>query len=136
MVNYFKGAGIALFVADLLYFLNVASNIKELPLRQPFQGMYLYIGLFCYLGCILGGLLLYYLQKRNTTPSSSLILFALLGFAYALLIAIFLPFGWKLYFVTVVGSVVFYVAQLLKNKIMTYVFILSGPLLTLLLSSL
>lgn len=131
MLAYFKGAGIALFTANLLYLFNVASNIKEIPLRPPFQGIYWYIALYCYLGCILGGILLFYLKQRNSSASLSVIWFALLGILYAFIIGLFLPLGWKLYFVTVIGSVLFYVAQLFTNKILSYSLALSGPILTL-----
>ena len=84
---------------------------------------------FIYIGGIPGYLLWYILQLKNVSNVwINVICFILLGEAYALILATFLPFEWILNLITVIGSVSFFLPQLIKTTSISQVFAVGGLL--------
>lgn len=122
LVRYLKGAGASLFVGMLLFFLAVQFQSDYIKTQLLFVALYNY---FC---CLLGAVLFFVLTKLKMESSywMGFPLFIILGFLASLS---FPP----LYFIFVAGSFVFYFVQPVKNKALSAILAVSGPLLLVIL---
>jgi hypothetical protein len=122
LVRYFKGAGSSLFVGILLFLLTVKFNGDYIKMQLLFVTLYNYI--FCLLGIVL-----FFVLTKTKTESNCLIgltLYILLG----LLSSLSFP---PMYYILIAGSLTFYLVQLIQNKGLSTILILSGPLFLIIL---
>ncbi|KHF31767.1 hypothetical protein CM49_06013 [Paenibacillus sp. P1XP2] len=118
LVRYLKGAGASLFIGMLLFFLTVPFH------RDYIKTQLLFVALYNYFCCLLGAVLFFVLTKVKMESAywMGFPLFIILGFLASLS---FPP----LYFIFVAGSFVFYFVQPVKNKVLSAILAVSGPLL-------
>ncbi|GAC43085.1 hypothetical protein [Paenibacillus popilliae] len=130
MFAYFKGAGASAFVATLL------APLVLFCLPQPFgystQGLYLVLTFTIasnYVGCVLGWILLTSLNKsRSIDTGTAVMLYVLLGCVFtAMLSFVFSYFVLVFTLIAMSGSVSFYLAQRIKNRMLSWGLILFGP---------
>ncbi|MNO77259.1 hypothetical protein D3C76_683610 [compost metagenome] len=117
-LRYLRGAGFSLLIATLLFFLMIKFNNDYIKIQLLFVALYNYA--FCLLG-----LVVFYILEKISVSSNVLIgvtCFLLLG----VLSSISLPPAYPIF---ITGSLSFYLIQLLQNKKISWVLVLSGPLL-------
>jgi len=134
MFAYFKGAGASAFVATLLTPLLFYALLGTSP-HEVFMTLTFAIA-SSYVGCIFGWVVLVFCVKdipMDTGPAIMLYIFLGVMFT-ALLSLIFSAFVYVFILVTVSGSVTFYLAQRIKNRLLSWSAVLFG-ILALLTSS-
>lgn len=137
MFAYLKGAGASAFVATLLtpLFFYFGSEALGTSLHELFMALTLTIA-SSYVGCIFGWIVLVLLLKDTPIDTgAAIMLYVLLGGMFtALLSLIFTAYVFIFILVTVSGSVSFYLAQRVKNRLLSWSAVLFG-ILALLTSS-
>lgn len=126
MLAYFKGCAGSL-ISTILLFLIVLPNpdLKLLAMLIP----------FIFIGGIFGLILLHILHVKNVSNSwLRVFCFVLVGGLFAWMLHFFLPFHWSLALITVVGSVSFFLVQLIKHDAFGKFLAIMGPLVSLILA--
>ncbi|MCR8983105.1 hypothetical protein [Brevibacillus laterosporus] len=136
MRSYLSGAGLSLFFANLIFFIfSLSHTIDFSDLRKSgFDAVILFISLFNYLCCIFGWLLLTILQKsRIKSWLICTFFFIILGSIFGAVLYTLYPEAIILPFITIFGSIMFFVAQFKNIKLISTLLSLSGPIFTILL---
>lgn len=125
MLAYFKGCAGSLISTISLFFIVLPNpDLKLLAMLTP----------FIFIGGIFGSILFRILHVKNVSNFwLQLLCFALLGGLFAWMLHFFLPFYWFLTLITVVGSVSFFLVQLIKHNTFGIFLAIMGPLVSLIL---
>ncbi|OAJ75027.1 hypothetical protein AYJ08_22635 [Brevibacillus sp. SKDU10] len=136
MRSYLSGAGLSLFFANLIFFIfSLSHTIDFSDLRKSgFDAVILFISLFNYICCIFGWLLLIILRKsRIKNWLIFTFFFIVLGGIFGAILYTLYPQAIILPFITILGSIMFFIAQIKNNKFISPLLGLSGPIFTILL---
>lgn len=125
MLAYFKGCTGSLISTILLFFIVLPNpDLKLLAMLTP----------FIFIGGIFGLILMHSLYVMNVSHFwLRVFCFVLLGGLFAWMLHFFLPFHWSLTLITVVGSVSFFLVQLIKHDVPCKFLAIMGPLVSLIL---
>jgi hypothetical protein len=129
VLTYLKGAGCSLLVATILYLTTVVEFETPPGVITSYDVGILFIALFNYLGCALGFLVHAALTRiRIKSIPGSAVIFILLGLAFSMTLDYIFELNYKFYFITIAGSLVYYLAQLITNRHISIVLSFLGPL--------
>lgn len=117
LIRYFKGAGSSLFISILIYLLTVPIHYEYLTFQLGMIALYVYVS--CILGIILYSILVKY--KKEAKYIFCFFLYILLGGLASIAY-------WPLFFIFIVGSLVFYLVQLVQKNKFPIVLSISGPI--------
>ena len=120
--KYLKGAGSSLLAAILIFIFTVGIH------PDYFEVQVLFVALYNYFFCIFGIILYFIIVRLNLVTKYAVccILYAILG----LISSLILP---PVSFILITGSIVFYLAQLTRDKKWSIALSLSGPLFILMI---
>ncbi len=129
MLTYFRGAGCSLFVASILLYFYVVSREGVVPVDD--SGTYYilqgYIIVLNFVGALFGlALYLNLSRKKSHNVLLNIVLFALLGLAYSIVLSFLLPFKMITFGITICGSIFFYLAQLSTKRTASYTTAIGG----------
>jgi len=117
LIRYFKGAGSSLFISILIYLLTVPIYKEYLTFQITMIALYVYVS--CILGITVYSILVKY--KKETNYIFCFLLYILLGGLASIAY-------WPLFFIFIVGSLVFYLVQLVQKNKFPIVLSISGPI--------